>query len=104
MKDGNFYHSEPQSCSGRTPSLRAIDLAKPIVGRGSAFADIDGDGDQDVSLTQAGRAPLLLRNDQDLGHHWLRVKLVGEAVIWPDGTRDEREPPAVDQLIVIDKK
>ncbi|HWN94232.1 MAG TPA: CRTAC1 family protein, partial [Methylomirabilota bacterium] len=53
------------------------DLFKPIVGRGSAFADIDGDGDLDVVLTQAGGAPLLLRNDQQLGHHWLRVKLVG---------------------------
>ena len=53
------------------------DLFKPIVGRASAFADIDGDGDLDVILTQAGGAPLLLQNDQQLGHHWLRVKLVG---------------------------
>ncbi len=53
------------------------DLFKPLVGRASAFADIDGDGDLDVILTQAGGAPLLLRNDQQLGHHWLRVKLVG---------------------------
>jgi hypothetical protein len=53
------------------------DLFKPIVGRGSAYADIDGDGDLDVILTQIGGAPLLLRNDQALGHHWLRVKLIG---------------------------
>jgi hypothetical protein len=53
------------------------DLFKPIVGRGSACADVDGDGDLDVILTQAGGAPLLLRNDQQLSHHWLRVKLVG---------------------------
>jgi len=53
------------------------DLFKPLVGRASAFADIDGDGDLDVVFTQAGGAPLLLRNDQQLGHHWLRVKLTG---------------------------
>src|SRR5689334_20836370 len=53
------------------------DLFQPIVGRGAAFGDIDGDGDPDVVLTQVGGAPLLLRNDQKLGHHWVRLKLVG---------------------------
>ena len=53
------------------------DLGQPMVGRGSAYADIDGDGDADVIITQVGGAPLLLRNEQTLGHHWLRLKLVG---------------------------
>jgi hypothetical protein len=59
------------------PEKCGKDLFQPIVGRGSAFADIDGDGDLDVVLTQAGGAPLLLRNDQELHHHWFRLKLVG---------------------------
>lgn len=53
------------------------DVFKPIVGRGSAYADIDGDGDLDVLLTQIDGPPLLLRNDQKLSHHWIRLKLVG---------------------------
>ena len=53
------------------------DLGREIVGRGAAYADVDGDGDLDVVLTQISGPPLLLRNDQDLGHHWLRVRLEG---------------------------
>ncbi len=55
------------------------DLAREIVGRGAAYADIDGDGDLDVGLTQIAGRPLLLRNDQNLGHHYVRVRLVGKA-------------------------
>lgn len=53
------------------------DLAREIVGRGAAYADVDGDGDLDVALAQTGGPALLLRNDQATGHHWLRVKLTG---------------------------
>src|SRR5690606_6566950 len=51
----------------------------PLVGRGAAYADIDGDGDSDLLITEVGRRPRLLRNDQQTGHHWLRVRLVGSA-------------------------
>jgi enediyne biosynthesis protein E4 len=61
------------------PAEISGDLARPLVGRGSAYADIDGDGDLDVVITQINDKPLLLRNDQKTGHHWLRVKLVGKS-------------------------
>jgi hypothetical protein len=48
-----------------------------MVGRGAAYADIDNDGDLDVLVTATGAAPRLLRNDQDLGHHWIRFQLSG---------------------------
>jgi hypothetical protein len=53
------------------------DLGLPIVGRGATYGDSDQDGDLDVVITQVNRAPLVLRNDQALGHHWLRVKVQG---------------------------
>jgi hypothetical protein len=53
------------------------DFFKPLVGRGASYADIDGDGDLDILITATKGPPRLLRNDQNLGHHWLRVTLVG---------------------------
>jgi hypothetical protein len=54
------------------------DFFSPIVGRGSAFADIDGDGDLDVMMAQVNAPPKLLRNDHQLGHRWIRLNLVGK--------------------------
>ena len=53
------------------------DYLKRMVGRGAATADIDGDGDLDLLFAATGSSPRLLRNDQQLGHHWLRVDVTG---------------------------
>lgn len=69
------------ACSGTYRPVatdRIGDLAEPIVGRGASYADIDADGDLDVVLTQVGGRPLLLRNDAENDHHWLRIKLEGK--------------------------
>jgi len=54
------------------------DFFTPMVGRGAAYADIDADGDLDLLFTQIGGPPMLLRNEQKLGQHWIRLKLVGK--------------------------
>jgi hypothetical protein len=74
----SLFWSCGEACRGRfVPVEDAGDMTQPLVGRGITYADIDGDGDLDVLITQNGRRPALLRNDQQTGHHWLRVKLKG---------------------------
>ncbi len=72
-----FWNSGPTGFVPVSTNAAGIDLFQPIVGRGSAYADLDGDGDLDVVLTQLNGPPLLLRNDQAEGHHYVRLKLVG---------------------------
>jgi hypothetical protein len=81
------YRQEPQlfwnagADASRTfiplEAARIGELAIQLVGRASAYADIDGDGDLDVVMTQTGGRPYLFRNDQATGHHWLRVVVTG---------------------------
>ena len=72
-----------RSCYMEVPAATTGDLGRELAGRGSAFADIDGDGDLDVLVCVIAGPPQLYRNDQATGHHWLRVRLVGGA-----GNRD----------------
>jgi len=70
---GGKHSFEPVAAEHAGP-----DLFKPMVGRGCAFADIDGDGDLDVVLTENGGPARLLRNDGGTRHHWLRLVLEGD--------------------------
>lgn len=82
-----FWNAGPDASATFVPVEPAPGdgLTVELVGRGSSYADIDGDGDVDVLLLQTGDRPLLLRNDQDTGHRWLRFLLRG------DGERVNRD-------------
>jgi hypothetical protein len=54
------------------------DLFRPMVGRGSAYADINNDGNLDVVLTANGGRPRLLRNEGGSGNNWIRLVLEGD--------------------------
>jgi hypothetical protein len=50
-------------------------LAEPIVGRGGADADFDGDGRVDLAIQVHGGTPILLRNTTAHPGHWVRIRL-----------------------------
>jgi tetratricopeptide (TPR) repeat protein len=66
--NGTFEELQPGPDSG---------LARPIIGRGAAYADYDNDGDLDLLLTTNQGAAYLLRNDTPRSGHFLRVVTQG---------------------------
>lgn len=84
------------------PPSNLGDLARPLVGRALAAADIDGDGDIDLVITQPSGRIALLRNDQALGNRFVRLRLRGrtpntEAI----GARVECEAGGRTQVAVV---
>ncbi len=50
---------------------------QPVVARGAAYGDYDGDGDLDIVITANNGPARLLRNDGGNRNNWLRVTLQG---------------------------
>lgn len=50
---------------------------RPIMGRGAAYVDFDGDGDLDIAAATLNGPAYLFRNDGGNRHNWLRVRTTG---------------------------
>ncbi len=61
-----------------TEAAAGPDLFRPLVGRGSAFADLDGDGDLDLILAANGGPARVMRNDAPNANKWVRFDLRGD--------------------------
>ena len=70
---GRFVEvGSPGSPAG--PGLAVVESSRAAVA-----ADMDGDGDDDLFVTNIDAAPTLLRNDTPPRHRWIRVRLSGRA-------------------------
>ena len=69
----------PNAGDGRFTRLgeRSGDLAKPLVGRGAAYADLDGDGDLDVILVENGGPARVFLNPTNAPQKSVRLRLTG---------------------------
>ncbi|HUU33082.1 MAG TPA: CRTAC1 family protein [Vicinamibacterales bacterium] len=73
-----YWNAGPDAPATFVPVTDAGGLSTPMVGRGGAVGDIDGDGDLDVLLVPTVGPVRLLRNDIS-GARWARLHLVGTA-------------------------
>ncbi|MBS1850085.1 MAG: CRTAC1 family protein [Acidobacteria bacterium] len=68
LGNGKFQDVSTQTGPGMT---------QPFSSRGCAFGDFDNDGNVDVLVLNMNDPPSLLRNENQSGHHWIKIKLLG---------------------------
>jgi len=70
MNDGNGHFADVSETAGDGLDVK-------LSSRGTAFDDLDNDGDIDVVILNSRREPTILRNDSSNANHWLEIELHG---------------------------
>jgi hypothetical protein len=73
----HLFHNAGQGRFDAVTDMSGTGLSVPMVGRGAAYLDFDGDGDLDVVIGVNNGPARLLRNDGDATANVLRVRTVG---------------------------
>jgi hypothetical protein len=75
----HLFHNSGSGRFSEVTQLVGPDLARPLVGRGAAYGDIDNDGDLDLLVVTNGGPAYLYRNDRPKeGHQWIGFRLRGK--------------------------
>ena len=90
---GRDFRAAPQLLWNRShvwvpapiPGAEGGSWAVPLIARGVAAADLDGDGNSDVIIAQNSGPALILHNDQRSGRPWLRIALIATRSQWEAG-------------------
>jgi hypothetical protein len=72
-----LFHNNGDRTFDDVSEQAGLQRFRPRVGRGSATADYDNDGDLDLFVSNNNQRPMLLRNDGGNSNNWLSIKTVG---------------------------
>ena len=75
---GTYVQPNQLFMNKKGDTFEEVDLALPHkVSRGTAFGDIDNDGDLDIVVANLKDSPTVIRNENGNSQNWLTVKLIG---------------------------
>jgi hypothetical protein len=72
-----LFHNEGHGKFSNVSEAVGPDFQRPIVARGAAYGDFDGDGDLDVIIATNNGPAYYFRNEGGNSNHWITIRTVG---------------------------